>query len=153
VGTILRGTLAIGIIDILWAIAMNLIEGRNGLRVLQTIAGGMLGSSTYEGGGGTMLLGLAIHFFIAFCVMTVYYLASRRFSPLRERWWLYGPLYGIVVYLVMYQLVLPLSAWQTRGVLVGPQLYKALFIHIFGVGLVAALIARRPRSGWQPDPT
>jgi len=143
VGTILLGTLLIGTIDILWAIVNSMIEGRGGLRVLQSVAGGFLGKATYDGGVGTMILGLATHFFIACCVMTVFYLASRKFPALARRPWIYGPLYGLLVYVVMYQVVLPLSAWHTQGITLGVPMAKAVFIHLFGVGLVAALVARK----------
>ncbi len=140
--TILLGMLAIGTIDILWAMGMAVIEGKDPLRVLQTIAGGLLGSATFEGGAGTMVLGAVIHYFIACCVMTTYYLASRKFPQLARKPWVYGILYGIAVYVVMYQVVLPLSAWHTKGIKLGVPLAKALFIHMFGIGLVAGLMTR-----------
>lgn len=149
--TILLGTLAIGTIDILWAMSMAVIEGKDPLRVIQTIAGGLLGAATFEGGAGTIALGLALHYFIACCVMTTYYLASRKFPALARQPWVYGILYGIAVYVVMYQVVLPLSAWHTKGIKLGTQLAKGLFIHMFGIGLVAGLVTRwgrrEPRTG------
>jgi len=149
--TILLGALAIGTIDILWAMGMAVIDGKDPLRVLQTIAGGLLGAATFDGGAGTMVLGLALHYFIASCVMTTYYLASRKFPALVRQPWVYGILYGIAVYVVMYQVVLPLSAWHGKGIKLGTQLAKGLFIHMFGVGLVAALVTRwgdrQPRTG------
>ena len=140
--TILLGALAIGTIDILWAMGMAMIEGKDPLRVLQTIAGGLLGAATFDGGAGTIVLGLALHYFIASCVMTTYYLASRKLPQLARLPWVYGILYGIAVYVVMYQVVLPLSAWHAKGIKLGIPLAKGLFIHMFGVGLVAALVTR-----------
>jgi hypothetical protein len=142
-GTILLGGLLIGTIDILWAFGMGALEGRTPIYILQTISGGLLGSEAMKGGLATAGLGLVFHFFIATCVMTVFYLASRRFPILTQKFWLFGPLYGLLVYLVMYQVVLPNSAWHTKGIVVGPGMYKAIFIHLFGVGLIAALVARR----------
>ncbi|MEP7324787.1 MAG: hypothetical protein ABI836_02465 [Gemmatimonadota bacterium] len=142
-GTILLGGLAIGTIDILWAIIMTALDGRGPVSVLQSVAGGLLGKATYDGGAGTALLGITVHYFIATCVMTTYYLASRQLPQLARRPWLYGILYGIVVYVVMYQVVLPLSAWHTKGIKMGTGLAKGLFIHMFGIGLVAGLVTRR----------
>jgi hypothetical protein len=150
--TILLGALAIGTIDILWAIVLFAIEGRGPISALQSVAGGLLGRATYDGGLKTALLGLLIHFFIASCVMTTYYLASRRFPALARKPWLYGILYGIVVYVVMYQVVLPLSAWHTKGIKVSAQLAKGLFIHMFGIGLVAGLVTRRGTAPPVADP-
>ena len=144
--TILLGGLTIGTLDILWAFAMAGLNGTGPARVLRTIAGGLLGPAAFEGGAGTAALGAVLHYFIATCVMTVYYLASRKLPQLARQPWVYGPLYGILVYVVMYQLVLPLSALHGKGIQLGTQLAKGLFIHIFGVGLPAALITRRGTS-------
>jgi hypothetical protein len=140
--TILLGGLAIGTLDILWAIAMNAIQGKGPLWVLQSVAGGLLGAATFEGGVRTAILGTLIHYSIATTVMTTYYLVSRRVPALARRPFLFGPLYGILVYVVMYQLVLPLSAWHTSGIKLGSGLAKGLFIHLFGIGLVAGLMTR-----------
>jgi hypothetical protein len=140
--TILTGGLLIGTIDILWAVGNTLIDGGDPLRPIYSIAGGLMGRAAYDGGLKTAALGLVIHYFIATCVMTTYYLASRRFPALARKPWLYGIIYGILVYVVMYQVVLPLSAWHTKGIKWGTQLAKGLFIHMFGVGLVAGLVTR-----------
>jgi hypothetical protein len=141
--TILTGGLLIGTIDILWAVGNTLIEGGDALRPIHSIAGGLMGRAAYDGGLKTALLGLALHYFIATCVMATYYLASRRFPALARKPWLYGIIYGILVYVVMYQVVLPLSAWHTKGIKWGTSLAKGLFIHMFGVGLVAGLVTRK----------
>jgi hypothetical protein len=141
--TILFGGLSVGIVDILWAIVMNGLKGRSAVWVLQSVAGGMLGSATFQGGLGTALLGMVAHFTIATCWFSAFYLASRKWPVLAERPWVTGPLYGIFVYVMMYQVVLPLSAYHTAGIKVGPEMLKALFIHIFGVGVLTAFLARR----------
>jgi hypothetical protein len=141
--TILLGGLVIGTLDILWAITMTVIKGGTVISVLQSIAGGLLGAATNDGGAKTAALGLVIHYFIATTVMTVYYLASRKLPALARKPWVFGPLYGIMVYVFMYQVVLPLSAWHTKGIKWGLPLAKGLFIHIFGIGLMAALMTRR----------
>jgi hypothetical protein len=42
------------------------------------IAGGLLGRQAFQGGAGTYVLGLALHFFIACSAATVYYAVSRK---------------------------------------------------------------------------
>src|SRR5262245_20299958 len=143
--TILLGGLAVGTADILWANVVNGLEGKSALWVLQSVAGGMLGTATFQGGLKTAFLGLFTHYFIATCWMTAYYLASRKFPALARKPWLWGPIYGVFVYVMMYQVVLPLSAYHTKGIRWGINLAKGLFIHIFGVGTLAALITRRGR--------
>ena len=141
--TIVFGGLAVGTADILWAIVMNGLKGRSAVWVLQSVAGGLLGPATFDGGLRTALLGMFCHYTIATGWFTAFYLASRRWPALVRRPWVYGPIYGIFVYVMMYQLVLPLSAYHTKGIKLGVELVKGLIIHIFGVGVLAAFIARK----------
>ena len=95
-----------------------------------------------EMGWTSALLGLIFHFTIAFTAAAVYYLASRVMRVLVERAVLFGLLYGEVVFLFMYFVVLPLSA-------LGPARFNiATYItgpigHTFLVGLPIALSVRR----------
>jgi hypothetical protein len=52
------------------------------------------------------MLGTLIHFFIAGCVVTTYYVASRRIRLLVERPFLCGAMYGILVYAFMNYVVI-----------------------------------------------
>ena len=56
------------------------------------------------------MLGLGLHFTIAFTAATFYYLASRKLPVLLEHAILCGLLYGEIVFLFMNFVVLPLSA-------------------------------------------
>lgn len=141
--TILFGGLAVGTADILWAIVMNGLKGKSAVWVLQSVAGGLLGTATFDGGLRTALLGMLCHYTIATCWFTAFYLVSRRWPAIARRPWVYGPLYGIFVYVMMYQFVLPLSAFHTAGIRLGIELVKGLTIHIFGVGVLTAVIARK----------
>lgn len=141
--TILFGGLAVGTTDILWAIVMNGLKGRSAVWVFQSVAGGLLGPATFDGGLRTALLGMLCHYVIATCWFTAFYVASRRWPALVRRPWVVGPIYGILVYVMMYQVVLPLSAYHTKGIKLGVELVKGLFIHIFGVGVLTAFLARR----------
>jgi hypothetical protein len=96
-----------------------------GIGVPRAIAGGLLGRSAFQGGTFTWILGVALHFFIAYSAATVYCLASRRLDFLREHWLVCGMFYGIGFFLVMNLVVLPLCAlhsagpYQLRGLLQG----------------------------------
>ena len=141
--TIFFGALTVGTVDILWAFIWSAVSGHGPIYVFQSVAGGLLGSDTYDGGLPTALLGMFCHYFIATCVVTTYYLASRRLTALARQPWLFGPLYGIAVYGVMYGIVLPLSAYHTSGIHFNLAFVKGITIHIFGIGLLTALFARR----------
>jgi hypothetical protein len=136
------GTLAIGTLDIADAFIFFGLRGVGPVRILQSIAAGLLGRDAFTGGAGTAILGACLHFFIAFCIAATYLFASRRLAFLREHPLVCGPVYGIAVYLVMNLVVLPLSA-AGGGFPSGAVLANGVLIHIFGVGLPASIIASR----------
>src|SRR6202011_4587543 len=106
--TIVVAWLIAGILDITSAFVIAGLKGTVSIRMLQGIASGLLGARSFEGGLLTAGLGLAIHFFIAFTAATLFYLISGKFSFLIEHAIVAGFLYGIVVYLFMYWVVIRL---------------------------------------------
>ena len=141
---ILLGGLTAGVLDITAASASTWLRtGRGPVSTFQSVAGGLYGAETFNGGYRTAALGLALHFTIAFVWTIVYYLASRRLTFLRRQAVLSGILYGIFVWMFMYLIVLPLSAWQTSvSNLTLSSVLTGVLIHIFCVGLPIALIIR-----------
>jgi hypothetical protein len=145
---ILGGTLVVGTLDALDAIVyFGLRNGSTPMRIFQSIAAGWVGRGTYQGGWRTVALGVATHYFVAFVIVLVYYLASAKIDVLRRRPILCGALYGIAAYLVMNRVVIPLSAIGPQRVVLGP-LVNGLLIHALGVGIPAAFFAAAapPRS-------
>jgi|SRR5215831_1613421 len=138
------GGLACGILDISQAcIAAWYFRGARPGRVFQSVASGLLGPKSFQGGSSTVLLGAGLHFFIAFVAAAVYYLASRKLTFLTTRFVLSGLLYGELVFIFMNFVVLPLSAIHRV-----PPFTPALIItgpigHLFLVGLPIALAVRR----------
>lgn len=114
-----------------------------GLKVPLVIAGGLLGRAAFHGGGGTYILGVLLHFFIAFSVTAIYYAASRRLTLLTEHWLVCGLFYGMAVELVMNLVVLPLSALHARGPYQLHDLILGLVVHMIVIGLPIAFIVRR----------
>ncbi|HYX71332.1 MAG TPA: hypothetical protein VE732_01055, partial [Nitrososphaera sp.] len=75
--TILYGGLAVGILDGLFALIFyGLILGVQPMRIFQSVASGLLGRASFEGGVPTFLLGILLHFVVASCIAAVYYVAS-----------------------------------------------------------------------------
>jgi len=138
------GTLAVGLLDILDAFIFFGLRGAKPIGILQSIASGVLGGAAYQGGMRTALLGLLLHFVIAFGVVATYLVAARLIPALNQRPWLYGLLYGLAVYAVMNLIVVPMSA-AVLGSGPTPLVVRVngLLIHMFGVGLPAALVAAR----------
>jgi len=139
---LLFGTLVVGILDLADAfIFFGVRGGARPVRILQSIASGLLGRAAFSGGLGTAVLGAALHFFIAFMVVATFFVASRYVAILRRSPVWSGLIYGIVVYLVMNFVVLPLSA-ASRGAFAWPVVANGLIIHMVGVGLPSSLFAR-----------
>jgi uncharacterized membrane protein YagU involved in acid resistance len=133
-----------GILDLSAAFVEAGLEGRSPVSLLQGIAGGLLGMSSFQGGVTTAALGAFFHFLIAITAATVFYLASRKFKFLLEHSIASGLLYGVVVYTFMYYIVLPISAYHTKIALPAmAQLIRDIAIHIFLVGLPISLLVRR----------
>jgi hypothetical protein len=143
---LLFGTLTVGTLDLLDAFVFFGLRGVAPVRILQSIASGWLGKAAFQGGAGVALLGLGSHYFIAFGIVATFLLASRQWPALTERPALYGPLYGVVVYLIMNFVVIPLSA-ASSGRLTPPVVANGVLIHIVGVGLPSALFARAAAGG------
>ena len=138
---IVTAGLVVGALDISSAFVIWWQRGVAVQRGLQGIAAGLLGAKSYEGGLATAGLGLAIHFFIAFVVVTIFYLASRKISALTKQPFVAGVFYGIGVYMVMYWIVLP-TAFSTFRHRLSNELIE-LAIHICLIGLPTAFMVRR----------
>ena len=106
-----------------------------GWKIPLAIAGGLLGRQAFRGGVGTYVLGVALHFFIAFSAAAVYYAASRRLGFLKEHPLVCGLFFGAAVQEVMNLIVLPLSALHARGPYKLHDLILGLLVHMVVVGL------------------
>jgi hypothetical protein len=141
--TILYGALAVGVLDGLFALIFyGLILGGKPTRIFQSVAAGLLGAASFAGGTRTFLLGVLLHFVVAACIAAVYYAASLTLPVLIRRPVVCGLVYGMVAYLVMNHVVIPLSAVGSRPF--SFRLFLPAFVgHAFLVGLPVALLARR----------
>ena len=144
---LLLGGLTVGVLDALDALIFFGLRGVPPVRLFQGIASGLLGRSAFTGGMATAMLGVLLHFFIAFVVVATYHATARRLPGLTLRPWTYGPLYGLAVWSVMNFIVIPLSAIGARGPRSTSGVINGLLIHALGVGLPAALFARAARLG------
>jgi len=142
---ILAGTLVAGAMDISAAILIWSTRAVAPSRVLQSVAGGVLGREAFAGGVATAALGLLLHFAIMSVIVSLFVIASRRMLILTPRSLplaiVCGVAYGVVVYLVMTYVVVPLSASASRAPSM-PQFFEGVIVHILCVGIPIALIAR-----------
>jgi hypothetical protein len=114
-----------------------------GWKVPLVIAGGLLGQQALHGGTATYVLGVLLHFFIAFSATAVYYATSRRLGFLKEHPLVCGLCYGAAVELVMSYIVLPLSALQERGPYELHDVLQGLLVHMVVIGLPISFSVRR----------
>jgi uncharacterized membrane protein YagU involved in acid resistance len=143
---VLAGGLVAGALDIVYAIAFWAIKSDVPPRaILQSVAAGLLGEATYEGGGATAALGLALHLFIAVSMSVTYFLVSRHWAPLHQRPVPYGAAYGLLLYGIMNYIVVPLSA---AGAGAKDPLWIGLtvVVHMVLIGIPIALFTRRAHA-------
>jgi hypothetical protein len=114
-----------------------------GLRAPRGIAAGLLGAQARSGGAGTWILGVFLHFFIAFSVATIYCLASRRLDFLKDHFLVCGMFFGIAIFLVMNLVVLPLCAFHFTGPYQLRGLLQGLIVHMLLIGLPIAYCAHK----------
>lgn len=141
--TIVIGGLTVGILDFLDAtLFFGLYSGAPFQRIWQGVAAGLLGrEASREGGWNTALLGIFLHFVVAFGVATVYFAASRNFSFLLKHPVISGLIYGVIANFVMQYVVIPLSAIGGPGPVSLWPFVNSVLGHAVLVGLPVALIA------------
>lgn len=144
---ILWGGLLSGLGDLTFAFVYYGLRGATPVRILHSVASGLLGAKSYDGGLATAALGLVLHFTVAFGAATVYYLASRKLPFLLQHAVACGLLYGIAVYAFMNAVVLPLSALPNKPTYPLRVLIPSVLGHMLLVGLPIALSMRRAERG------
>jgi uncharacterized membrane protein YagU involved in acid resistance len=102
----LLAAVAAGIPDVLVAAALSRASAG---RVLQLIASGVLGADSYSKGSRSMMLGLALQIAISFLIALIYNIAVAYMADIRRSPLMFGALYGVVIFVVMNFVVVPLS--------------------------------------------
>ncbi|MGA2561365.1 MAG: hypothetical protein ABSF17_16950 [Terracidiphilus sp.] len=133
---IAAGGLIAGILDLGQAIFLF------GAKIPLAIAAGLLGPQAFGGGAPTYILGVLLHFFIAFSAATIYFAASRKLRFLTEYALICGLFFGVAVELVMRLIVLPLSALHASGPYAYRDLVQGLAVHMVIVGLPISFSVR-----------
>lgn len=145
--TILWIGLVVGTLDITENIVFNGFRGITPWRIFQFIASGLVDGRSFQLGWASVALGVVIHYAIALTWTAIFYIAASRFRVLWRRPILSGLLYGVMVYVVMNFVVLPLSAVPPRPsaatILVRVNAVLAL---MFCIGLPVALLVQRARG-------
>jgi len=142
---VFAGGMAAGAADIISAIGGRAGKGGDGVAagILQYIASGLLGPMASQGGGLTVVAGLAVHFGLTIIMAALFVLAAERRPVLLESPWLAGLCYGALLYVCMFYFIVPHSLapqWKTpKGFWSN---LSAAMGHGFFVGLPIASAAR-----------
>src|SRR5438067_9663970 len=138
---ILAATLVCGTLDILFAVILTLMRGKEPAAMLRFVASGPFPDATGWGAAGSVL-GLAVHFSLIAIMVALFVIVARNHPALLGKPLLWGIIYGLITYAVMNLVIVPLrfpAAWPPKALSIGTQ----LFAHIVLVGLPTAFIARR----------
>jgi hypothetical protein len=113
--------------------------------MLRSVASGPFPGATEMGGAGAAL-GLVVHFGLMAIMVAAFMLTARGRTALLDKPLLSGLVFGLVTYVVMNLIVVPLrfpAAWPPSTLSIATQ----LFAHIALVGWPTAFIARRYLRG------
>lgn len=144
-GLVVLGGLIAGALDLTFACLFYWPQGATPLRILQFIASGVLGKGSFEMGGASAALGVFCHFFISVCAAGIYYLVSLRVPFLTRRVLLSGAIFGVLMFLAMHFIVVPLSAIKPGPMKVG-NVIGELCSHVFLFGMVIAYAVARSQA-------
>lgn len=137
---VLYGGFVAGSLDVLVAALINRVDP---LVILRAIASGLLGRAAFAGGLPVSLLGLLLQWAMSLLIAAIFVLAARRLAWMCRRWIPAGLAYGVVVFVVMEFVVVPLSAAKNPHFTALSLLENVLAMLLYG--LIIAFFARRVR--------
>jgi len=133
--------LVIGICDGLFATVQSVVTNGSVQRVWQGVASVLLGPSAIGGGIRTTLIGLLMHFAVAYFWSAVFIFGI---LPFWRPPWTFAIVYGPFIWLVMSLGVIPLLVHRPPAIT--PRWWVQLVGHVFFVGLPIVLTATRGKS-------
>lgn len=143
---LLGGSIA-GLLDIIFAIAFAAYGGTPPVRLLQIVASGLLGKAAFDGGVPVAILGLGLHFVMSLLWAGAFVAAARIVPALASRPVVAGIAYGVLVFLAMRLVVLPLSAFPYPVAFKPLATTLDLLSHTLLFGLPIAWATRRALRG------
>jgi hypothetical protein len=126
-------TLLVGTLDISAAFLNSYLRsGTSPVIVLQFIASGVLGDSSFDGGFFTAFLGLIFHYFIAFSWTFIFFFVFPKLNISAKYKVISGLIYGIIIWLIMNLIIVPTSNT--------PSFHPALIQKLIGISFIMFLI-------------
>ena len=136
-----------GTLDILFAMILTVLFGREVGNMLRYVGSGPFPAATDMGAAGA-ILGLLVHFGLMAIMATVFMLIARERPRLLDSPIMAGTAYGLITYVAMNLIVVPLrfgNPLPPKPLSIATQ----LFAHVVLVGIPMALIAAhylKPRT-------
>jgi hypothetical protein len=139
----LKSGLIIGCLDASAAsFQAYIVNGVSPDRVFAFVASGAFGQSAYEGGSMMSLIGLAFHFVVAISWTFIFYAAYPKLTILQSNKFFAGMAYGILIWLTMNFVVIPLSLIGLRPFnLVSASIQ--IIIHLFVIGVPISYLTNK----------
>jgi hypothetical protein len=129
-------------------VAAGAIFGGTMTHGFQMIAAGLLGQEAFSGGLNAAVLGAVLHFAISIAAAALYLWVALRHRALIRHWLVGGVVFGVLAYLVMNLVVVPLSYAAnpdfSPGIIVRELLAHTI---LFGVP-IAGIVRAFARDGW-----
>ncbi len=132
-----------GTLDIAYALVFHGSRGASPIRILQSVASGLMGADAYNNGIASATLGLCLHYLIAIIFAAAFSVVAMRIRLLIRHAITAGLIYGFGIFWVMNLVVLPLSAFPGKVSFLPLPTFRGLVVHMLLVGLPIALLARR----------
>lgn len=149
--TVVSAALLVGSLDIIAAIVNFYTRtGKDPQVVLEYIANAILGKEAFSGGTAISALGLLLHFLIAFIWTFFFFWLYPRLKFLSVSRGLTGILFGIFIWFIMSQAVVPMSKAST-GAFKLKEAATAALILIGAIGLPLSFIAHKYYIGKSKD--
>ncbi|TZF86964.1 hypothetical protein [Cognatilysobacter lacus] len=155
---IIVGGLVGGALDLLFAVSFAAYNGAAPSKVFQAIASGLLGTSAQAGGSRVQALGIACHFALSVGWAAAFAVLASRLPRLRHNRLLAAVLFGLLVFLSMRLVVLPLSAYPRPVTFKPLSTALDLLSHMFlFAGPIVVMVSRaitgpRPNNSSKPTP-
>jgi hypothetical protein len=124
------------------AVGAIVIYRANPVKLFQFIASGAFGVEAFSGGVVMAFWGILFHYIIALAWTAIFFFMYPAIKILRKNRYITGLLYGIFVWLVMNQIIIPLSKipqapFNFKSALIGASILVAM------VGLPISLLTHR----------
>jgi Na+-transporting NADH:ubiquinone oxidoreductase subunit NqrB len=139
---ILLATAIAGTLDIGMAAVETVRAGKPIGAMLRGVASGPLPAAADWGAVGAVA-GLIVHYAIMAVMAALFLIAWQRIALVRRHAVLAALVYGVILWLVMYGLVLPLRFGMPFPSPKPSAIAKQLFAHVVLVGLTFGLVAKR----------